>query len=99
MTAFGTIRRAPGGGASGKVAPAGQRLVAPPAATLQALYAAANAHRRAETALLASLAVGDLPLGELHPVAVGGIVRSLRGVGEEEAARLFAIEVAIAAGL
>jgi len=80
-------------------APAGQRLVAPPAATLQALYAAANAHRRAETALLASLAVGDLPLGELHPVAVGGIVRSLRGVGEEEAARLFAIEVAIAAGL
>ena len=80
-------------------APAGQRLVAPPAATLQALYAAANAHRRAETALLASLAAGDLPLGEFHPSAVGGIVRSLRAVGEDEAARLFAIEVAIAAGL
>jgi len=79
--------------------PAGQRLVAPPAATLQALYAAANAHRRAEAALLASLAVGDLPLGELHPSAVGGIVRSLRAVSEDEAARLFAIEVAIAAGL
>ena len=79
--------------------PAGQRLVAPPAATLQALYAAANAQRRAESALLASLAVGDLPLGELHPSAVGGIVRSLRAVSEDEAARLFAIEVAIAAGL
>jgi hypothetical protein len=79
--------------------PAGARLASPPNASLQALYAAASAHRRAESALLASLAVGDLPLDSLHPAAAGYIVRSLRAVGEDEAARQFAIEVAIAAGL
>jgi hypothetical protein len=79
--------------------PAGARLVAPPAATLQALQAAASAGRRAETALLAALALGELPLEALHPAAVGIIVRSLRAVGEDEAARQFGIEVAIAAGL
>jgi hypothetical protein len=79
--------------------PAGARLVAPPAATLQALYAAANMRRRAETALLASVALGELPLESLHPSAAGYIVRSLRAVGEDETARQFAIEVAIAAGL
>ena len=79
--------------------PAGVRLASPSAASLQALYAAANGRRRAETALLASLALADLPLDSLHPAAVGGIVRSLRFVGEDEAARQFAIEVAIAAGL
>ena len=79
--------------------PAGARLVALSGATLQALQAAASAHRRAETALLASLALGDLSLDSLHPASVGVLVRSLRAVGEDEAARLFAIEVAIAAGL
>lgn len=79
--------------------PTGARLVAPPAATLQALQAAASAHRRAEAALLAALALGELPLDSLHPASVGIIVRSLRAIGEDEAARQFAIEVAIAAGL
>ncbi|MBN9086189.1 MAG: hypothetical protein J0J01_04700 [Reyranella sp.] len=79
--------------------PTGVRLVAPPAATLQALQAAASGRRRAETALLAALALGELPLESLHPAAVGTIVRSLRIVGEDESARQFAIEVAIAAGL
>jgi hypothetical protein len=79
--------------------PAGARFTAPAAATLQALQAAASARRRAEAALLAALALGELPLETLHPAAVGVIVRSLRAVGEEEAARQFAIEVAIAAGL
>jgi len=46
-----------------------------------------------------SIAVGDTPLIELHPAAVGIIVRALREVGEDEAARLFAIETAIAHGL
>jgi hypothetical protein len=79
--------------------PTGARLVSPPAATLQALQSAASAHRRAETALLAALALGELPLDSLHPASVGIIVRSLRAIGEDEAARQFAMEVAIAAGL
>jgi hypothetical protein len=79
--------------------PAGVRLVMPPAATLSALQAAAAGRRRAETSLLAAIAIGETPLTELHPYAVGVIVRSLRDVGEDEAARLFAIEVAIAHGL
>jgi hypothetical protein len=82
-----------------EAAPAGARLVMPPAATLSALQAAAAGRRRAEASLLAAIAIGETPLTELHPYAVGVIVRSLRGVGEDEAARLFAIEVAIAHGL
>jgi len=79
--------------------PAGVRLVMPPAATLSALQAAAAGRRRAEASLLAALAIGETPLIELHPAAVGIIVRSLREAGEDEAARLFAIETAIAHGL
>lgn len=82
-----------------ETAPGGQRLLMPPAATLQAMQAAAAGRRRAETALLASMAIGEISLSELHPVAVGQIVRSVRAVGEDQAARLFAIEVAIAYGL
>ena len=79
--------------------PAGVRLVMPPAATLSALQAAAAGRRRAEASLLAAIAIGETPLTELQPAAVGVIVRSLRQVGEDETARLFAIEVAIAHGL
>ncbi|MBV8391565.1 MAG: hypothetical protein JOY81_00130 [Alphaproteobacteria bacterium] len=80
--------------------PAGEgRLVMPPAATLRALEAAGAARRLAETALLASDAIGETPLTELHPAAVGLIVRNLRAAGEDAAARLFAIETAIAHGL
>jgi hypothetical protein len=67
--------------------------------TLQALQSSANGHRRAETALLASVALGEAGLGDLAPSSAGYIVRCLRAVGEDEAARLFAIEVAIAYGL
>jgi hypothetical protein len=77
-------------------APGGRPIAA---ATVQALQAAAAARRRAETALLAPLALGETPLGELAPASAGAIVRNLRAVGEDEAARLFAIEVAIAYGL
>ena len=79
--------------------PGPARLVSPPAATMQMLQAAAIGRRRAETALLACIASGETPLGELHPAAVGAIVRALRQVGEEYAGRLFAVEVAIAYGL
>lgn len=79
--------------------PAGARLVSPAPATMQALQAAASARRRAETALLASIAVGETPLVELHPAAVGAIVRALRQVGEDHVGRLFAVEAAIAHGL
>lgn len=58
-----------------------------------------NLPAKPETALLASMAIGEISLSELHPVAVGQIVRSVRAVGEEPEARLFAIEVAIAYGL
>lgn len=79
--------------------PANVRLVSPPAATMQAIQAAAAGRRRAEMALLASVAVGEGSLAELHPGAVAAIVRGLRAVGEDQAARLFAIETAIARGL
>jgi hypothetical protein len=79
--------------------PANVRLVMPAAATLQALQAAAAGRRVAETALLASIAAGETPLAELHPAGVAAIVRALRAVGEDHAARLFATEVAIAYGL
>jgi hypothetical protein len=79
--------------------PAGAYLVSPPLATMQALQAAASGRRRAETALLASIAVGETPLTNLHPAAVGAIVRALRQVGEDHAARLYAVETAIAHGL
>ncbi len=79
--------------------PANVRLVMPPAATMQALQAAGTGRRRAEAALLGSIAAGETPLAELHPAAVGAIVQALRQVGEDHAARLFAIETAIAYGL
>ena len=55
--------------------------------------------RRAETALLASIAAAETPLNELHPAGIAAIVQALRQAGEDYAARLFAIETAIAYGL
>jgi hypothetical protein len=80
-------------------APPPGRLISPPAATLQALQAAAADRRRAEAALLAAIATGETALVDLHPAAVASIVGALRQVGEEHTARLFAIEIAIAHGL
>jgi hypothetical protein len=82
-----------------EAAQGGGRGISPPAATLQALQAAAAGRRRAETALLGSIAIGETALTDLHPAAVGAIVRAVREAGEDQAARLFAIEVAIAQGL
>ncbi len=80
-------------------APPPARLVSPPAATLQAMQAAAADHRRAEASLLAAAAIGETPLVDLHPAAVASIVGALRQAGEDQTARLFAIETAIAHGL
>lgn len=82
-----------------ETSPANARLVMPAAATLQSMTAAAAGRRRAETALLASIAAGESPLNELHPAGIAEIVRALRQVGEDHTARLFAIETAIAYGL
>ena len=79
--------------------PSDSRLVMPSAAMLQALQAAGAGHRRAETSLLASNVTGETPLAALHPAALGVVVRALREAGEEGAARLFAVEAAIAYGL
>ena len=79
--------------------PGNVRLVTLPAATLQALQAAASGRRRAETVLLASGGIGETALVDLHPASVGAVVRALRDAGEDHAARLFAIETAIAHGL
>ncbi len=79
--------------------PANARLVSPSAATLQALTAAGGGHRHAEASLLASVAIGETSLSDLHPAAVATIVEALRAVGEGQTARLFAIETAIAHGL
>jgi hypothetical protein len=79
--------------------PAGVRLVTPAVGTLQTLHSAADAHRRAEASLVAANAIGQTSLTDLHPAAVGAIVRALIAVGEGHAARLFAIETAIAHGL
>ena len=62
--------------------PAWSRRPPPPCRPCQA---AATGRRRAETALLASIAIGETPLIELHPAAVGAIVRALRQVGEDHA--------------
>ncbi len=79
--------------------PTNVRLVSPPAATLQALQAAGASRHHAEAALLASVATGETSLSDLHPAAVATIVEALRAVGEDQVARLFAIETAIAHGL
>ena len=44
-----------------EAAPGGARGISPPAATLQALQAAAAGRRRAEAALLGSIAIGETP--------------------------------------
>lgn len=79
--------------------PGGSRLVMPASANLQAMAASAATGRRAETALLASICAAETPLAQLHPAGVAAIVQALRQAGEDNAARLLAIEVAIAYGL
>ncbi|NNE85296.1 MAG: hypothetical protein HKN28_15125 [Alphaproteobacteria bacterium] len=59
------------------------------------LQRAAEAGKVAETALYTLLAVGEGEVSQLHPAAVHTIVKSLRQVGLSDAARRFALEIAV----
>lgn len=60
------------------------------------LQRAAAAGKVAETVLYALLAVGEEEVSQLHPVAIHSVVGALRRVGLADAARAFALEVAVA---
>ena len=79
--------------------PGGGRFVTAAPATVQSLQVAGNGRRRAEASLLAPIATGEAALTELHPTLVSAIIVALRQVGEDNAGRLFAIEIAIAHGM
>jgi hypothetical protein len=72
---------------------------AAPVALLAGLDAAADAGRRGETVLLATLAVADGGPATAAPEALAAAVRALARVGFEDEARRLAIEAAIAHGL
>jgi hypothetical protein len=59
------------------------------------LQRAANAGKVAETALYVLLTVDEGEVSGLHPVAIHSIVGALRRVGLSDAARAFALEVAV----
>jgi hypothetical protein len=59
------------------------------------LQRAVEAGKVAETVLYALLVVGEEELSQLHPVAIHAIVAALWRVGLEDAARAFALEVAV----
>ncbi len=72
---------------------------APTAAFRNGVAAAAAAGRLAEAVTLACAGFGDVPLEEIDPTAVAGVVRALRAVGLEDDARRLAGETAVAYGL
>lgn len=72
---------------------------APPANYWLPMQAAAAAGRVAETALLALLVLGDVPLAAHSPVTLHGVISALNAIGLEADARAMAVEAAIAAGL
>jgi len=72
---------------------------APTAAFRNGVTAAAAAGRLAEAVTLACAGFGDVPLEEIDPTAVAGVVRALRAVGLEDDARRLAGEAAVAYGL
>lgn len=69
----------------------------PPLDIWVGLLRAAEAGNVAETALYALLAVGEDEILQLHPVVVHSIVGALRRVGLPNAARAFALEIAVTA--
>ena len=69
----------------------------PPVDVWVGLQRAAETGKVAETALYALRAVGEDDLANLHPVALHSIVAALRRVGLSDAARAFALEVAVTA--
>ncbi len=69
----------------------------PPLDIWVGLRRAAEAGNVAETVLYALLAVGEGEVSRLHPVALHSIVGALRRVGLPNAARGFALEIAVTA--
>jgi hypothetical protein len=61
--------------------------------------AAAAAGRLAEAGALACAGFGDVPLEEIDPTAVAGVVGALRALGLADDARRLAGEAAVAYGL
>lgn len=72
---------------------------APTAAFRNGVAAAAAAGRLAEAVALACAGFGDVPLEEIDPTAVAGVVGALRALGLEDDARRLAGEAAVAYGL
>lgn len=72
---------------------------APTAAFRNGVTAGADAGRLAETVALACAGFGEVPLDDLDPTAVAGVVRALRKLGLEDDARRLAGEAAVAYGL
>lgn len=70
-----------------------------PLPVLLALGDAAAAGRRGEVVLLALRALGEGPLEEKHPLALGYAVSALNAVGLNSDARALALEAALAAGI
>lgn len=80
-------------------APSTNPYEAPTAAFRNGVAAGAEAGRLAETVTLAAAGFADVPLDELDPTSVAGVVRALRRLGLEDDARRLAGEAAVAYGL
>ena len=80
-------------------APSTNPYEAPTAAFRNGVSAGAEAGRLAETVALAAAGFGAVPLDDLDPTAVAGVVRALRRLGLEDDARRLAGEAAVAYGL
>jgi hypothetical protein len=74
-------------------------VVMPPPAVWVGLEAAADAGRTAETVALALVGLGAGGPAQAAPVVLRRVLRALRAVGLEGAARALAVEAATAAGL
>ena len=80
-------------------APSTNPYEAPTAAFRNGVSAGAEAGRLAEPVALAAAGFGAVPLDDLDPTAVAGVVRALRRLGLEDDARRLAGEAAVAYGL
>ncbi|MEO8559388.1 MAG: hypothetical protein ABI439_10020 [Rhodospirillales bacterium] len=71
----------------------------PPAGVLDRLALAAEQRRIAEAVSLICIAAGEQPLTLLSPATLHGIISRMRMLGMADAARRFAVEVALAYGM
>ena len=80
-------------------APSTNPYEAPTAAFRNGVAAGSEAGRVAETVALAVAGFGEVPLEEIDPTAIAGVVAGLRRLGLDDAARGLAGEAALAHGL